>query len=133
MKDQWIDNYAGRWHDDDRRTLVISTLDEEQASVDILLNGELMLRPWCNNAPASGLVARYSPMDGPSLNIDLGRPGFSLNVNYEFDEHPHEPESLSVGVSTYEDDVEADGYIILFGKLGRYKRETAEQNTERDS
>jgi hypothetical protein len=58
------------------------------------------------------------------LDIELGRPGFSLNVNYESDDPmaPDEPESLSVGVSRYESDGAAEEFMKLFGKLGRYRR-----------
>jgi hypothetical protein len=126
MRLSWIQNYVGSWHDDEGRTLVIAACDDEHATVDLLVNGKPMLRPWCRGKPALRLTARYSPIDGPDLDIDLGRPGFSLNVNYEFPDPPHEPEGLSVGVSSYESDAKAQEFTKLFGKLGRYKRETAE-------
>ncbi|MFC1453287.1 hypothetical protein ACFLSJ_08100 [Verrucomicrobiota bacterium] len=125
MRLPWIENYAGTWHDEEGRTLVITTRDDEHATVDLLIDGTPMVRPWCADALAEGLHARYSPADGPDLEIDLGRPGFSLNVNYEFAEPPDEPESLSVGVSMYESDRESDGFGRLFGKLGRYRRADA--------
>lgn len=129
MKFPWIQNYAGTWHDDEGRTLVIATRDDQHATVDLLVNGKPMPRPWCGGKLALALAARYIPFNGPDLDIDLGRPGFSLNVNYEFPEPPHEPESLSVGVSTYESDVKAQEFIKLFGKLGRYRRENVEQES----
>jgi len=127
MKSPWIENYAGTWHDDEGRTLVITTRDDEHATVDLMTDAGPMCRPWCDGKPALGLPAKYSPIDSPSLDIDLGRPGFSLNVNYEFAEPPYEPESLSVGVSSYENDMESDVFIKVFGKLGRYTRQDAEQ------
>jgi hypothetical protein len=124
MKLRWIDNYAGTWEDGEGRTLIITPRSETTAEVTLLADGRPMLRPWCGNKPAEGLRARYNPGHGPGLDIDLGRPGFSLNVNYESDDPmaPDQPESLSVGVSRYESDTEADAYVELFGKLGRYRR-----------
>lgn len=128
MRYLWIENYAGIWRDDEGRTLVIVTRDDENATVDLMINGNPMSRPWCDGQPAMGLPARYSPIDGPGLEIELGRPGFSLSVNYEFAEPPYESESLSVGVSSYEAVTEAEEFSKIFGKLGRYKRQDAEQN-----
>jgi len=126
MRFPWIQNYVGSWHDDEGRVLVIAVRDDEHATVDLLVNGKPMPRPWCSGRPALGLAARYSPSDGPDLDIDLGRPGFSLNVNYECADPPHERESLSVGVSAYEADSKAQEFAKLFGRLGRYRRENAE-------
>lgn len=129
MKIRWIDNYAGTWGDDEGRTLIISPRDDSTADVTLLVDGQPMLRPWCRNKPAEGLRATYNPADGPGLDIELGRPGFSLDVNYEFVGTilPEEPESLSVGVSRHESDTKAEGFIRLFGKLDRYKRIDPEQ------
>jgi hypothetical protein len=90
----------------------------------LLVDGQPLLRPWCKNKPAEGLRASYSPADGPGLEIELGRPGFSLSVNYEFDGHnfAEGPESLSVDISRFESDTLVDAFVQLFGKLGRYKR-----------
>ncbi len=129
MRFPWIENYAGRWSDDEGRTLVIVTRDDEHATVDILADGKPMPRPWRDQEPAIGLPARYSPVDGPEVDIDLGRPGYSLIVNYEFPEPPNEAESLSVGVSSYESDTEVKTFNKVFGKLGRYRRENAEPET----
>jgi hypothetical protein len=128
MRNTWIENYAGTWRDDEGRTLVIITRDDEHATVDLMIDGNPMPRPWCDGQPALGLPARYSQIDGPDLEIELGRPGFSLSVNYEFAEPPYEPESLSVGVSSYEADADAEEFSKVFGKLGRYRRQNAEQN-----
>ena len=129
MRFPWIENYAGTWHDDEGRTLIITTCDDENATVDLLVHGAPMIRPWCGNRPVVRLRARYSPADGPGLEIDLGRPGFSLNVNYELADpmSAGEPESLSVGVSWYESDAQAEQFSELFGKLRRYRRAHAEQ------
>lgn len=124
MRPRWIDNYAGAWGDDEGRTLIITPCGETTADVTLLVEGRPMLRPWCGNKPAEGLRATYSPGCGPDLDINLGRPGFSLNVNYEANDPmaPDEPESLSVGVSRYESDTGAEAFVRLFGKLGRYRR-----------
>lgn len=39
---------------------------------------------------------------------------------------PNDEETLAVGVSQYEDDVELNQYLKIFGKLGYYKRSAAE-------
>ena len=129
MRLRWIDNYAGTWRDDEGRILIIRPRGETTAEVTLLVDGRAMLRPWCGNKPAEGLRATYSPGHGPGLDIDLGRPGFSLNVNYESDDPvaPDERESLSVGVSRYESDTEAEAFVQLFGKLGRYRRTQPDQ------
>ena len=82
------------------------------------------MRPWCGNKRAVGLRATFGPAHGPGLDIDLGRAGFSLNINYELADPmtPDEPESLSVGVFRYESDTDAELFVPLFGKLARYKR-----------
>jgi hypothetical protein len=124
MKLRRIDNYAGIWNDDEGRTLVITPRSDTTADVTLLVDGQLMLRPWCKNKPAEGLRATYSPADGPGLEIELGRAGFSLNVNYEFyvPNFSEESESLSVDFSRYQSDTLAEAFVRLFGKLGRYKR-----------
>ena len=83
---RWIDNYAGTWADDEGRTLVITPRGETTAEVTLLVDGRPMPRPWCANKPAEGLRGTYRPGSGPDLDIELGRPGFSLNVNYESDD-----------------------------------------------
>jgi len=129
MKIRWIDNYAGTWEDDEGRTLIITPRGETIADVTLLVDGRPMLRPWCRNKPAEGLRATYSPADGPGLDIELGRPGFSLDVNYEFVDPilPEEAESLSAGVSRYESDTQVEAFVRLFGKLERYRRIDPEQ------
>jgi hypothetical protein len=127
MKSPWIENYVGTWQDGEGRTLIITIHNDMNAKVDILLHGTPMLRPWCAGKPALGLLAKYSPAEGPDLDINLGRPGFSLNLNYESDIQmtPDNLEYLSVGVSRYEDDEEVELYKKLFGKLQCYKRANA--------
>jgi hypothetical protein len=128
MKYLWIENYAGTWEDPTGRTLVIKVTDEHQATVSLFVSGEPMARPWCGNLPASDLLAEYSPPDGPGLEVNLGRPGLSLELNYEFPESwaPDEGETLSVGFSRYEEDTAADAYVDLFLPLERYSRRDAE-------
>jgi len=124
MKIRWIDNYAGTWGDNEGRTLIITPRSDRTADVTLLVDGQPILRPWCRNKPTEGLRATYSPADGPGMDIELGRPGFSLNVNYEFVDPnlPKELESLSVDVSRYESDAVAEAFVRQFGKLERYKR-----------
>ena len=135
MKIRWIDNYAGTWGDGEGRTLIITPRSDTTADVTLLVDGQPMFRPWCRNKPAKGLRATYSPADGPGLDIELGRPGFSLNVNYEFVDPnlPKEPESLSVDVSRYESDAVAEAFVRLFGKLELYKRIDLEKVTNIDN
>jgi hypothetical protein len=135
MKIRWIDNYAGTWGDGEGRTLIITPRSDTTADVTLLVDGQPMFRPWCRNKPAKGLRATYSPADGPGLDIELGRPGFSLNVNYEFVDPnlPKEPESLSVDVSRYESDAVAEAFVRLFGKLELYKKIDLEKVTDIDN
>ena len=129
-----IEHYAGRWIDDEGRMLVIETNGVQSALVSILVDGAPMARPWCGGKPATALSAACYEVNGPELQIHLGRPGFSLHVNYELADsmNPDEPESLSVAVSTYESDQDALNLVRLFGKLGRYRRADAEGVTSRD-
>ena len=124
MNDSWIENYAGTWQDDESRTLIITIHDDTHATVDVQIRGVPMIRPWCNDEPAKGLSARYYPAEGPGLDIDLGRPGFSLSLNYELDNFmiADGAESLSVGVFRHASDTEIVQYFTLFGKMGPYKR-----------
>lgn len=82
MKLRWIDNYAGTWTDDDGRTLSITPCGESTAAVTLLVNGQPMLRPWCGNKPTERLRGTYRSGSGPELDVELGRAGFSLKVNY---------------------------------------------------
>jgi hypothetical protein len=45
--------------------------------------------------PAEGMPANYDSLKGLDIDVDLGRPGFSLSLNYEFDDMitPGESES----------------------------------------
>lgn len=45
---------------------------------------------------------------------------------------PGEAESLSVGVSRYESDVAAEGFVDLFGKLGLFRRLVAQRGAAAD-
>jgi len=96
--------------------------------VDLLIHSSAMIRPWCGGKPAEKMPAKYDSLKGPDIDVDLGRPGFSLSLNYEFDVmiSPGESESLSIGVSKYESDREAEQFSKLFGNLGRYRRVNAE-------
>ena len=120
----WIDNYAGTWTDGEGRTLIITPRSETTADVTLLVDGSPMRRPWCGNKRAEGLRAEYRPGNGPGLDIGLGRPSFSLNVNYEFPGPMSADglERLTVGVSRYESDSEAEAFVRVFGKLGEYRR-----------
>jgi hypothetical protein len=130
MKLPWIENYAGTWHDEEDRTLIIKTLDDENATADLLIQGTHIIMPWCGNKPAKGMPARYRPSYGPDLNVELGRPGFSLNLNYVSGNEMtiNEHERLSVGVSRYASDKDADQFGKLFGS--QYIKIEAEQSTE---
>ena len=123
LKAEWIENYAGTWVDPTGRVLIITIQDEYRARVTLLVDGAPMRRPWCRNKPAENLKARYNPMDGPGLEVALGRRGFSLELNYEFPkpwDPPDEPVALSVGICQYESDVAALQFHQLFYPLTRY-------------
>jgi hypothetical protein len=40
--------------------------------------------------------------------------------------NPNAPEELSISISRYQSDNEAEQFIKMFGKLGRYRRSGAE-------
>ena len=124
MKETWIENYNGTWQDAEGRRLIIKSQDDENAVVDLLIHGIPMVRPWCADKPAIGIRATYSPIEGPGLDIELGRPGFELNLNFEYMDpmNPNAPEELSVSISWHQSDKEAEQFIKIFGKLGRYRR-----------
>jgi hypothetical protein len=128
MKDTWIENYNGTWQDAEGRRLIIKSHDDENATVDLLIHGTPMVRPWCEDRPAKGMHAKYNPVEGPGLDVELGRPGFELNLNYEYMDpmNPNAPEELSVSISSYQSDNEAEQFIEMFGKLGRYRSSDAE-------
>lgn len=128
MKYPWIKNYAGTWQNEEGKTLVIRIQDDENAAVDLLTHGSPMIRPWCGDKPAVGMSAKYDSFEGPDIEVDLGRPGFSLSLNYELDDMiiPAEFESLSIGISMYESDKKAKQFSKLFGNLGRYRRVNVE-------
>lgn len=130
MRANWIENYAGVWEDPTGRVLTITIQDEYRAKVTLLVNGVPMPRPWCRNKPAEDLKARYSPIDGPGLDVLLGRRGFLLSLNYEFLtpwDPPGEPVALSVGIGWRSDDLKAEQFGRLFEPLARYVRKGAEQ------
>jgi hypothetical protein len=132
----WIENYAGAWEDPTGRVIIITVQDENRAKVTLLVNGVPMARPWCRNRPAENLRARYSPVDGPGLSVSLGRRGFSLELNYEFPkpwDPPDEPVALSVGLSRYPSDVDAERFTCLFNPLARYVRKSVGPPREPDT
>ena len=136
LKGDWIENYAGTWVDRSGRVLIITIEDEYRARVTILVNGPPMRRPWCRNKPAEDLKARYDPINGPGLEVALGRRGFSLELNYEFPkpwDPPNEPVALSVGICQFESDTAADKFHEVFYPLARYVRSDAEQPRETDA
>ncbi len=57
MKFSWIENYAGTWQDDESRTFMITIRDDKNATVDVLMYGVPMIRPWCGDTHLMADVA----------------------------------------------------------------------------
>ena len=133
MRDNWIDNYAGEWVDDTGRVLRIVVSDDNTAAVSLLVNGEPLKRPWCNNAPSVDMQAKYDPSWGPGLEVALGREGFMLGLDYEpaYELLPDQPEALTVDVSWEWGDHVAESHASFFMPLGPYVRKDAEQGRSR--
>jgi len=127
MEYLWINNYSGIWEDDEGRKLVITPHDDENAKVDLLVNEKPMARPWKKSEPAINMHGIYDPAEGPGLTVDLGRPGFTLDLNFEYPDlmNPDAHEELSVGVSWRSSDKKAEVFMEVFGKLNRYHRVAA--------
>ncbi len=115
MYSSWIENYRGKWKNDEGFTIVIRPIDEKSASVDIILNGQPMRRPWCGNAPSNNLSALYRDDEGLGLEIDLGRDGFALFLDYESAGTIYGSECIVAGISWLEADREAEQWTSLFG------------------
>lgn len=125
MRDEWIDNYAGKWADEYGRVFVITVRGPSRATVTLLVNGVPLSRPWCGNRLATDMPARLSP-DSPALYVKLGRPGFIIELDYVspyvFPSYDFMGEELSIGVGYHEEDTEAPRFIDLFSPLGNYRR-----------
>lgn len=135
MDYSWINNYSGIWEDDEGRKLIITPYDEENATVDLQVNEKPMVRSWKKSEPAINMHGIYDPAEGPGLTVDLGRPGFTLDLNFEFPDlmNPDAPEELSVGISWRSSDKKAEVFMEVFGKLSRYHRASAEAGSVVDS
>ena len=111
----WIKNYEGEWENSEGFLIVVRLIDEDSASVDIALNGKIILRPWCENLPAFDLSAVYREGDGLGLEVDLGRDGFSLFLDCESAGGICDDETLAAGISRLESDQEAERWTSLIG------------------
>ena len=128
MEHNWIDNYAGEWVDQTGRVLRIAVSDDATAVVSLLVNGEALKRPWCNNAPSVDMPAKYCAGDGPGLEVALGGGDFALDLGHQsaYELLPGRPEALTVGVARRMDDRVAEGCIALLVPLSPYVRKDAE-------
>jgi len=123
MKYPWIKNYEGSWENGEGLALSINVLNDKKAIVDIFLNDKLFKLAWNNDEPAKKLDACLDPDDGGALIVSLDRPGLEMHLSYEhIDQMNQVVNELSVGVSYYASDNEAEKYIQLFGKLLRFYR-----------
>ncbi len=129
MKTPWIENYRGQWANSKGFKIVIRPLDEKRASVDILLNDNPILRPWCADSPCEDLNAFYREGDGLGLEVCLGRDGFSLFLDYECMGDIFDREYITAGLSRYEDDQDAEQWRSCFG-LDTYFPHEPDKNTE---
>ena len=123
MMTPWIENYRGEWANSEGFEIVIRPIDEERASVDISVNDHPILRPWCADSPCENLHAVYREDLGGGLEVDLGRDGFSLFLDYECAGSMVERECITVGLSRYEDDQDAGRWTSFFGLKTYFRRE----------
>lgn len=115
MRTPWIENYRGKWENSEGFLLTIRPINEDSASVDIAVDGSPVRRPWCKDAAASHLNAVYREDEGLGLEVDLGRDGFALFLNYECAGGFHERECLTASISRFEDDQEAGQWLTRIG------------------
>ncbi len=115
MRSPWIENYQGEWKNGGGFLISIRIIDDKKASVDITQNGQPLQRPWCAHAPANNLNALYRGDEGMGLEIDLGRDGFALFLDYECEGTFYEKECLTAGVSRLEVDQEAEQWTSFIG------------------
>ena len=116
-----IEDYRGKWKNRDGFLLTIRPIDEDSASVDISVDGCPVRRPWCKDTAASNLNALYRGEEGLGLEINLGRDGFSLFLDYECADGFHEKECLTASISRLEDDQEAKQWLTHIG-IETYQR-----------
>jgi hypothetical protein len=134
MKFPYIENYVGKWKDEDGNRLIVEKLNDETAMVSFYTSpvNKPILRPWYNNKPSLDMSAKYYPEVGPELVVDLWEPGkgFSLNLNFEpeylLDNFRNN--SIAPTLSRYEEDNYLDQYYGLFGRLRHYIIENTESS-----
>ena len=115
MRSPWIENYRGRWENREGSLLTIRPINEDSASVDISVDGRPVRRPWCKDTTASNLNALYRGEEGLGLEVDLGRDGFALFLDYECAGGFYERECLTASISRLEDDQEAKQWLSHIG------------------
>ena len=119
----WIENYRGEWTNSAGFEIVIRPIDEKRASVDISLNNHPILRPWCADSPCENLNAVYREEDGLGLEVNLGRDGFSLFLDYECPFISSERECITASLSRYEDDHVVEQWMSFINLDTYYQRE----------
>ena len=123
MSIPWIENYRGQWVNRTGFEIVIRPLDEKAASVDISLHGHPILRPWSANSPCENLNGVYREDDGLGLEVNVGRDGFSLVLDYECPGDLFEVECITAGLSRYQHDQDAERWMSAFGLEAYFRRE----------
>jgi hypothetical protein len=131
MNYSWINNFSGIWNNNEDQTLIITPYDDENATVDLLIFERPLSRSWCQGKPTINMHGLYNPEKGPSLDVDLGRPGFLLELNFAHKGlmGPNTPDEISVGVSWHVSDKDAANFQKYLGKLGSFKKINAEQSS----
>ncbi len=119
----WIENYRGQWVNRTGFEIVIRPLDEKAASVDISVHGHPILRPWSTNSPCENLNGVYREDGGLGLEVNLGRDGFSLFLDYECPGDLFEVECITAGLSRRADDQDAEKWMSSFGFDTYFRRE----------
>jgi hypothetical protein len=124
--ESYIDNFIGEWEDESGRRLHIRKVNEGTASVSFLVGGQAIARPWCQNKPSINMIGVYNDAEGAELAVVLWEKekGFTLHLSFEpsFILDRLNRDSLTVGLSRFEEDDFLDRHYPLFGALQHYAK-----------
>jgi hypothetical protein len=131
-----IDNYLGEWEDESGKSLRITKLNGTTASVSLLSHGQAIARPWCQGKPSINMLGVYSETEGAELLVvlwEMGK-GFTLHLSFEpdFMLDKFHRDSLTIGLSRYEEDHFLDAYTPLFAPLKHYAKSSGNPDIAHD-
>lgn len=127
--ESYIDNYVGEWADAYGRCLRITKVNDTTASVFLFAENQPIARPWYQNKPSTEMIAAYDPAESPELIVELWQKGkgFALHLNFEpqYELDKDKRDSLTVGLSRFEEHDFLDAYYLLFEPLKHYVKRPA--------